>query len=192
MTRKKRGLLLFCFSLIPGAGEMYMGFFKQGISIMSLFWAMIAGASLLNLGPLMFIGPVLWFYSFFRVHNLSSLSDEEFYAIEDDYLFHINDTRTRTLLEGEKGRKLIAIVLILIGATSIWNIISDMLRELLYALGVDMNYYWDTFHKVPQLVFAILIIWLGVYLIKGKKKQLDSIEDNAVTEETSPDENKEV
>mgnify|MGYP000143409302 FL=1 len=38
MQKQKRGFLLFISSLIPGAGEMYMGFFKQGISIMTLFW----------------------------------------------------------------------------------------------------------------------------------------------------------
>ena len=35
MQKQKRGFWLFIFSLIPGAGEMYMGFKKQGISIMS-------------------------------------------------------------------------------------------------------------------------------------------------------------
>ena len=32
MQKQKRGFWLFIFSLIPGAGEMYMGFKKQGIS----------------------------------------------------------------------------------------------------------------------------------------------------------------
>lgn len=30
MQKQKKGFLLFISSLIPGAGEMYMGFFKQG------------------------------------------------------------------------------------------------------------------------------------------------------------------
>lgn len=37
MTRKKRGFWTFCFSLIPGAGEMYLGFMKRGLSMMCLF-----------------------------------------------------------------------------------------------------------------------------------------------------------
>ena len=49
MQKQKRGFLLFISSLIPGAGEMYMGFFKQGISIMTLFLAIIAIAGGLNL-----------------------------------------------------------------------------------------------------------------------------------------------
>ena len=42
MQKQKRGFWLFIFSLIPGAGEMYMGFKKQGISIMFLFWGVFA------------------------------------------------------------------------------------------------------------------------------------------------------
>ena len=34
MTRKKNGFWTFVCSLVPGAGEMYMGFFKQGLSLM--------------------------------------------------------------------------------------------------------------------------------------------------------------
>ena len=49
MQKQKKGFLLFISSLIPGAGEMYMGFFKQGISIMTLFWAIIAIAGGLNI-----------------------------------------------------------------------------------------------------------------------------------------------
>ena len=65
MQKQKKGFLLFISSLIPGAGEMYMGFFKQGISIMTLFWAIIAIAGGLNISSLVIFLPVLWFYSFF-------------------------------------------------------------------------------------------------------------------------------
>ena len=37
MQKQKKGFLLFISSLIPGAGEMYMGFFKQGISILGYY-----------------------------------------------------------------------------------------------------------------------------------------------------------
>ena len=42
MTKKKGKLLTFCWSLIPGAGEMYLGFFKQGISLMAAFAVLLA------------------------------------------------------------------------------------------------------------------------------------------------------
>ena len=182
MTRKRRGFWLFIFSMFPGAGEMYLGFFKQGISVMTLFFALIAGAAWLNIGPIMFIIPVLWFYSFFHVHNLASLSDEEFYSIQDDFLFHIDDKRLRDMVDAKKGRKILAFVLILVGVSAIWDIICDYIETILNMCGIDTSYLYRIFDKVPQLAFAILIIWLGVYLIKGKKQQLDSIEEKDIIE----------
>ena len=37
MRHKKNRFWTFLFSLFPGAGEMYMGFMKQGVSLMTLF-----------------------------------------------------------------------------------------------------------------------------------------------------------
>ena len=37
MARQKNKILMFLFSLIPGAGQMYMGFMKQGLSLMTIF-----------------------------------------------------------------------------------------------------------------------------------------------------------
>ena len=67
MKKQKHGFWVFIFSLIPGAGEMYMGFKKQGLSIMLLFWGSIALASITGLGWLAMFLPVIWFYSFFNV-----------------------------------------------------------------------------------------------------------------------------
>lgn len=41
MTKQKKGFLLFIASLIPGAGELYMGFRKMGLSLMILFWGVL-------------------------------------------------------------------------------------------------------------------------------------------------------
>ena len=90
MKKQKHGFWVFIFSLIPGAGEMYMGFKKQGLSIMLLFWGSIALASITGLGWLAMFLPVIWFYSFFNVHNLKSLSEEEFYSVEDNYILHMD------------------------------------------------------------------------------------------------------
>lgn len=177
MTRKRRGFWLFIFSLVPGAGEMFLGFFKQGISVMTVFFALIAGASWLNLGPILFVMPVLWFYSFFHVHNLASLSDEEFYSIQDDYLFISKNNEIRDMFNGEKGRKITAVVLIMLGITALWDIISDYIYMIFEMCGISMDYFYTVINRVPQFAFAILIIWFGLHLIKGKKKQLDAIED---------------
>ena len=107
MQKQKRGFWLFIFSLIPGAGEMYMGFKKQGISIMLLFWGAIALASITGLGWLAMFLPVIWFYSFFNVHNLKSLSEEEFYSVDDNYILHMDQ------FSGDIGKFLALVVLVL-------------------------------------------------------------------------------
>ena len=91
MTRKKKsGFLTFCFSFLPGAGEMYLGFMKMGASLMGMFFALIGVAYALNL-PVLFFGIIVeWFYSFFHVHNLAGLTDEEFLSIEDGFLFRLD------------------------------------------------------------------------------------------------------
>ena len=71
MTNKKSSLWRFFFSLIPGAGEMYMGFLKMGVSLMTLFIAIIFIASSLRLYALVVVDIIVWFYSFFHVHNLA-------------------------------------------------------------------------------------------------------------------------
>lgn len=177
MTKKKNGFLTFIFSLLPGAGEMYMGFFKQGISIMSAFFMLIFVSSWLNLGPLMFILPVLWFYSFFHVHNLASLRDEEFYSIEDKYLFNYDDSKIQELLGRNKGRKILAIVLILFGVSAIFDIVMQALESILNIMNIDMGWYYSISYNMPQCVFGIAIILLGIHLIRGKKKELYEIEE---------------
>ena len=67
MTKKRNGFLRFCCSLLPGAGEMYMGFMKMGLSLMSMFFGIIVAASIFELGPLAVLAVIAWFYSFFHV-----------------------------------------------------------------------------------------------------------------------------
>jgi TM2 domain-containing membrane protein YozV len=170
MTRKKSSFLTFCFSLIPGAGEMYMGFMKQGISIMAVFWLLIFLAAFFGMGPLLFILPILWCYSFFNVHNIRGMSDEEFYALEDDYLFHLNENAFWGKLQGKQGN-ILAAALIIIGVVIMWNRLADYMMWLL-----PESIYWHIVDDIPQTVIAVLLIWCGIYLIRGKKKELDGEE----------------
>ena len=115
MPKQKRGFLLFICSLIPGAGEMYLGFFKQGISIMTLFWAIVAIAGGFSAEFLVIFLPVIWFYSYFHVHNLKELPEEELKSngpmgIEDDKL---SFKQTVKLLFENKYFSMICVIYIL-------------------------------------------------------------------------------
>ena len=65
MTNKRSKVLTFFISLIPGAGEMFLGFYKMGASIMIIFWGIVAFSNIL-FPPLFYLLPILWFYSFFH------------------------------------------------------------------------------------------------------------------------------
>lgn len=169
MTRKRNRFFLFCCSMIPGAGEMYLGFMKQGISLMSLFFLLLSLAAWLNVGALAFLLPVIWCYSFFHAHNLNGLPDDEFYTIEDDFLIRPSETFDAYFLM--RYRKLIALVLILLGASIIWNnfmgLMGGFLPSFLHRLFRSLGYY------VPQILIGAVIVYAGLYLISGKKKELE-------------------
>ena len=86
MINKRSNSSTFYFAFIPGAGQMYMGFMKRGVSIMSAFSLIIFSSAWLNFTPLMFAMPVIWFFSFFDTINLRSLSDEDYTAMKDSYI----------------------------------------------------------------------------------------------------------
>lgn len=147
-----------------------MGFMKQGLSIMAVFWGVVFIASCLNIGPILFVLPILWCYSFFNVHNLKGMSDEEFYALEDDYVFHVEKILPMKKWS-KKQNTILAGILILIGATVLWNNFSQYVYNLL------PNWiYWRMINDVPQVVIAVILIVIGAKLIRGKKSSLDEEE----------------
>ncbi len=174
MIRKKSSFLTFCFSLLPGAGQMYMGFMKRGVSLMGLFFVIVFASTWLNLGPLIAIAPIIWFYAFFDTHNLRSMPDDEFYALEDNYIAMPEFFRERAGMLQDKYRSLIAVIFIVIGVSSLWNNVYDMIEGSVPWFIANAFYKFGRF--IPQLFVSILIIALGVYLIRGKKRDLDNIE----------------
>jgi hypothetical protein len=172
MIRKKSNFLTFCFSLLPGAGQMYMGFMKRGSSLMAYFFLTIFLSSWLGLGPLMFFMPIIWFYAFFDTHNLRSMPDDEFYTVEDNFIFLPDSAKEKAQLIQSKYRNIIAIVLIILGSTILWNNFVDIVEEAVPSFVYITLYRFG--RLVPQLFVACAIIAFGIYLIRGKKNDLDA------------------
>jgi hypothetical protein len=172
MIRKKSGFLTFCFAFIPGAGQMYMGFMKRGISLMSSFILLIFAAVWMHFGPLLLALPVIWFYAFFDTFNLHATPDDEFYAMEDNYILFPDFAKKNTLIPQGKYRNIFAFVLIFIGITILWNNLFDIFDGILPSIIRDALHEFG--HYFPQLIVALAIIALGIYLINGKKKELDT------------------
>ena len=174
MQRQKRGFWLFICSLIPGAGEMHMGFMKQGVSIMLLFWGIVGISAGLNLGFLTIFLPIIWFYSFFHVHNLKSLPADEFYTIEDDYILHLDRIFGNTHDLYPKYRKILAVLMILLGIVILWNNFTSILYWILPDYLADFLY--NIIYRLPQIIIAAAIIMTGYYILSGRKKSLEKDE----------------
>lgn len=72
---RKHGLLLFLCACIPGCGQMYQGYMKRGTSLLGLGCLVIALTSILSLGELALLLPLLWLYAFFDTYNLRARMD---------------------------------------------------------------------------------------------------------------------
>lgn len=172
MTKKKSGFWTFIFSFLPGAAEMYMGFMKMGVSLMGLFLGLIVLGSFFAQGIFLVVDVVVWFYAFFHAHNLRAMDDEDFYMLEDEYLFSAKEAGkefwNRTVVS--RYRKIVAGILILMGVSILWNnvlymldwLLPDVLDELMYLIS----------YRVPQIILGIGIIAVGILLIRGKKQEL--------------------
>lgn len=162
MRRKKSKFLTFIFSLLPGAGEMYMGFMKMGVSLMAEFFGIIFLATVTEVSQLLLIDIILWFYAFFHVHSIAGASDEEFSRLEDKYLIPLYESNPGR--QSKMMRRFCSIVLIVLGAFMLWNMGIKMLGSILYLPGVEY---------VPKVLVAVGLIVLGIVMIQGKKEALD-------------------
>ncbi len=173
MIRKKNSFLTFLCSLVPGAGEMYLGFMKEGLSIMLLAFGIFLIADWLWMNWLVSGLAVLWFYSFFNVHNKVCMPDEEFYALEDDYLFHIDRVFPKGRLSSGQTRIFGWIILVL-GIAVIWQpSIRNLLAVLRTYVSPDFaDVVGNYLYSIPRFVIAAVLIVSGVRLILKKKTVL--------------------
>lgn len=71
----KRSITL-ALSIIPGAGHMYLGYQKKGLIIMGAFSFSIFFMGWLGISLLLFLLPLIWFYSFFDAMHTVDGSNE--------------------------------------------------------------------------------------------------------------------
>lgn len=171
MTKKRSSFWTVVFSFLPGAGHMFMGFMKAGLSLMALFFGIIALSSWMDLGPLLYLLPVLWFYAFFDALNRRFCSDEEFARMEDHFMFPLRGMPT-SFSRYPQRRLALAVVLIAFGAYMLaQNFFSRLVFLLPDVWEQSLSTVW---HTLPQTVVGVAIIVLGVWMIVGKRKGDDS------------------
>ncbi len=173
MIKKKNGFVAFICSLIQGAGEMYLGFMKEGLSIMCLAYAMFVTGAWIDASWLACSVVILWFYSLFNVHNKVSLPDEEFYTLEDNYLFHLDQILPEGRLNGRQT-KVFGWLLVLFGIATVWkSSIRNLLAVLETCISSDFaDLVGNYLYGIPRFVVAVILIVCGVRMILKKKIEL--------------------
>ncbi len=190
MQRKKSRFWLFMWSLIPGAGDMYLGFMKMGISLMLGFMALIALTGLTNIGALAVFPIAMWFYSFFHANNLAGLDEHTFMAVEDRFLFGLDEWNTIEKLGAHmtgKKKTVVAAAFILIGVATLWQAVFNLLCDIFgWDNSVLSQIYYFMRDDLPRFVVGIAIIWAGLLMIRGKKAEM-IVEDDMPVQYGAPE-----
>lgn len=138
--------ITLALSVVPGAGHMYLGYQKKGLIIMGSFFFSIFFMGWLGISMLLFLLPLIWFYSFFDAMHISDGSQEE---IKNQLLILPN------IKPEWMGFALIGIGMMI------------MLERILYPLiAYEIRRYIQT--SVVSLIFILV----GVYMLMKNKKSI--------------------
>ncbi len=147
-TKINKKTLTLALSVIPGAGHMYMGYQSKGLLIMGTFFLSIFFMGWLGISLLLFLLPLIWFYSFFDAMHLVDDSKE---VLENQKL-ELPNIKPEWL-----GIGLIAIGIIII------------LERILYPL-ID----YEIRRYIQTSIVSLIFIVAGVAILIKNKKTLAS------------------
>lgn len=161
---RKNLFLTFCFSFIPGAGQMYQAYMKRGVSLMILFAAFIAITAVIG-SPIFAIPlPIIYAYSFFDTYHLrQKIFDGN--SEEDEFLWKETDIeKIFGKVNSYKKNSFIGWILIIIGA---YLMLNSVIMPITYRL--DLDFIYDALrlvmNYVPSIVIAVISIVVGFKFI---------------------------
>ena len=166
----KNGILTFLFAFCPGAGQMYQGYMKRGLSLITMFCVAFGAGTLLEV--LYVAMPIVWMYSFFDTFNLRAQIGAGT-APQDDYLVHINwhDQRMEQFMLD--SHKLLGWGLIALGALVAYqNILMNTLGDIVWRWGQSSPFFRALYlmmDQLPEVVVCVALIICGAWLVRGPK-----------------------
>lgn len=170
--REKSGFLTFCFAFIPGAAQMYLGYFKRGLSLIGLF---CLGWWISNvIGSLWFLMAIVWMFNFFDAFDLRGKLAAGV-ELEDNYVIPVKDAGVDQLLS--KRHAILGWCLIAAGCFAIYDsILSPLVWRLCSALGIE--WLSEAFGYIPSVALIAVLIGLGVWLVRGPKEKNGAPEED--------------
>ena len=192
---KKNGILTFLFAFVPGAGQMYQGYMKRGLSLITMFCLFIIVGSATGLDALVVGCIVVYMYSFFDTFNLRAQIIAE-NAPADDYQVHINWKDKRMQQFMMDSHKLVGWGLIALGGLVAYeNIIMRVFGDVMWRWGQNNPVFRAIYlmlDELPQIVTCVVLIVCGLWLVRGPKgkknrKKPEPPQDEDFTEYTAAD-----
>ena len=164
---RKNAFLTFCCAVIPGAGQMYLGYLRRGLCLMVAFFALIAATSVIYLFG--FALPVCWAFSFFDTYRLRNAL-ENGTAEPDAYLFGVPGDDSFSIVQSFFRRRhlLVGWGLVLLGG---WLLLDKFVLGPVLEVFYRLNFYFGIrmIRAIPSLIVAVLLIALGFLLIRGRR-----------------------
>lgn len=165
---KKNLFLTFCFSFVPGAGQMYQGYMKRGISIMILFGFVVALTSISSTPILAIPLPIIFAYSFFDTYNIrNNILNEK--TPKDEYIW--NDFKDDNVLKDFRNKKINNIFGILLVFIGIYILLNSVILNLAnrFELYFISNLMGVVLRYLPSAVIAFASIYFGIKLVSKKQ-----------------------
>lgn len=164
---KKSKFLTVCFGACFGAGQMYLGMQKKGLTIMGGACSLIMVAGLFDMPSLLFIMPVIWCYALFDALNSFPFTMEERKEKDEEFF-----EKVRELLRNKELKIFFDKKHIVIGwgcvLYGVYLLSGNFLSTLGYYVGGWMysSVVWNLYHALPRALLSIVIIFVGVKLLK--------------------------
>ncbi len=157
MKNQNHKILALTFSMVPGAGHMYLGQMEKGIQLMVALFLTLYLSDFLQISLLLMFAPVLWFYSIFDIfHRISNPNEKQ----NDNIIF--GEFFRKNQISGKVG-KYLGIGLIVVGSIMIFDKI--VMPQIAVMLGDQIREYLRTG------ILALLFIAGGVKLMIGSKEK---------------------
>ncbi|NLY86281.1 MAG: hypothetical protein GX077_08025 [Tissierellia bacterium] len=148
-------IITLALSIIPGAGHMYLGYQKKGLIYMAGFFFSIFFMGWLNLSFLLFLLPLIWFYSFF----------DAFHTFNGN---NVEDIDITNILPSIK-HKHIGMGLIIIGVfIGLQNVLLPVARQLLRSI-FEYHVIYRIENYIQTIIVSIIFIAGGIKMLRAKK-----------------------
>ncbi|MGN0975419.1 MAG: hypothetical protein ACI4OL_05400, partial [Gemmiger sp.] len=138
-----------------GAGQMYYGYMRRGLSLITLFCVSFGLTALFSVFGVLL--PVIWMFSFFDTYDLAHRMLNGT-PKEDNFLLMSGDLSLDFMQKLPSSKKLLGWGMIALGVIALY---SEFLRPVLARL-----FGWNFVDRLPTVVVAVLLIIGGVRLLQ--------------------------